>query len=63
MIEVMTKNGYRRLISCNAIQTVGEIHGEGASKTVITLSNGEVIFTVNTYDEIKSAYYSEGVNV
>lgn len=56
MIEVITKNGYRRMIKCSLIASVGELRGE-SSKSVITLSNGEVIFVVDSYQELKEAYY------
>lgn len=57
MIEVRSKSGLRRLIKCSAIIAINELFGEGDSKSVITLSNGEVIFTSDTYEMIKESYY------
>lgn len=54
MIEVVTVNGYKRLIHSKYIVTVGELSEGGRSNTVITLNTGETIFVANSYSDVKA---------
>lgn len=48
-IEVMTKNGFRRIVDVDAIAAINE-SSKGA---VITLIGGAIIFTTSHYDALK----------
>ena len=61
MIEIVTTNGFRRIIRVSVIATIGELRNNGRSNTVITLTNGEPIFADDTYDNVKHQY-EEAVN-
>lgn len=54
MIEIVTTNGYRRLIKYDLIATISELSEgkEYSSRTMILLRNGEKIFVNESYDEI-----------
>lgn len=56
MLEITTANGFRRSIHVSLIATVGEINGGGRSNTVITLSTGETLFAVDSYDVVTAKY-------
>ena len=51
MIEVVTINGFRRLIRIDMIASVHELVDK-RSNTVIVMTNGETIFAANKYDDI-----------
>lgn len=58
MIEIVTTNGFRRMINVLSIATIGELRSDKRSNTVITLTNGEKIFADDNYDIILKAYRS-----
>lgn len=52
MIEIETRNGYKKLVAIDEIATVGELGQTKANNVVISLKNGETLFAVNNYDDI-----------
>lgn len=54
MFEVVTVNGFRRLVRSEYIVAISELRNNGRSNTVITLSNNETLFVENTYDQVKA---------
>lgn len=54
MIEVVTVNGFRRMINPNYIVTFNEISNRARSNTAITLTNGETVFVDDAYDSVKA---------
>ena len=59
MIEIVTTNGFRRMVKASEIVSIGELRNNGRSNTVIVTKQGDTIFADDTYDNLKRLY--EGV--
>ena len=55
MIEVVSTNGFRRMINPTYIVTIAELRNNGRSNTVITLPDGDKAFVDDTYDNVKAS--------
>lgn len=56
MFEIVTTNGFRRMIRGSSVETIGELRNVGRSNTIITLINGERVFADETYDAVVELY-------
>ncbi len=56
MIEVVTVNGFRKLLGVNYIISINELRNNGKSNTCISMSNNDVIFVDDTYDAVMKQY-------
>lgn len=52
ILEIITTNGFRKVINRNEIASVGELKNNGKSNTVITLKNGDSIFADDVYERV-----------
>lgn len=62
-IEIVTTNGFRRLVNLDSISSIGELRNNGRSNTVIALKNGEPVFADDTYDNVVELVKSMGVDI
>lgn len=56
MIEVVTVNGFRKLLGVNFIISINELRNNGKSNTCISMSNNDTIFVDDTYDAVMNQY-------
>ena len=58
MFEVTSKNGHKRLINKNYIESIGQLSNQQSSKTVIVMNSGETIYAIEEYNQVKDFIFT-----
>lgn len=56
MIEVVTVNGFRKMLNVEFIVSINELRNNGRSNTAIVMSNNETVFVDDKYDSVNEMY-------